>query len=249
MRAGDAPKAPDFLEKHTFANASGETLPYRLARPVADSVKPGAGFPLVVVLHGSGERGNDNEKQTRGVLQPVIAPETRARFPAFVVAPQCPLDVKWTGINWQQIPHAPQTPEPTWAARVVLELIEKLSADLPIDRSRIYLVGLSMGGSGAWDLMARRPKLFGGAIVLCGGADEATGHKLAHIPLWCFQGAKDDVVVPSLSRNMIAAIEKAGGKPRYTEFPDAGHSIVGRVFRDPEVFPWLFAQRRDKPKS
>lgn len=247
MRANESDPA-SLLERHIYTDAAGATLPYRLARPAAPaSAGSAARFPLVVILHGAGQRGTDNEAQTRVIVPVFLSAANRTRHPAFVVAPQCPPDVKWTGVNWQQIPHAPQTKEPTRAARQVLELIEQLAAEHPVDRDRVYLVGVSMGGSGAWDLATRRPDLFGGAIVLCGGADEATGHRLARLPVWCFQGARDEVVVPSLSRNMIAAIERAGGKPRYTEFPSAGHDIVDLVFRDPGVLAWLFAQRRATP--
>jgi predicted peptidase len=246
-----AADAAALLEKHTFKNPAGEKLPYRLARPEKISgtpSAPAARFPLVVILHGAGERGDDNEKQIRGIVPAFLTPDVRARHPAFVVAPQCPLDVKWTGINWQQLPLAPQTPEPTYAARLVLELIEKLSTDLPIDRDRVYLVGVSMGGSGTWDLATRHPERFAGAIVLCGGAHAEQGHRVARLPVWCFQGAKDDVVVPDISRNMVAAIKAAGGVPRYTEYPDAGHSIVDLVFRDSTAVDWLFAQRRPSPR-
>lgn len=231
----------EILEKHTFTEA-GQSLPYRLARPANE--KSQARFPLVIVLHGAGERGTDNEKQVRSIVPVYLSPENRAQHPCFLLAPQCPPDAKWTGINWQQIPHAPQTPEPTYPTRLLLALIDKLVAELPLDRDRVYVTGVSMGGSGAWDLVTRRPELFGGAVILCGGADDAVGHRAARVPVWCFQGAMDDVVVPSLSRNMIAALKRAGGAPRYTEFPDAGHNIVQLTFSDPAVVEWVFAQRR-----
>ena len=230
------------LEKHAFSLPSVGTLPYRLARPPASA--PGKKFPLVVILHGAGQRGTDNAQHLASVVPAFLAADIRARHPSFIVAPQCPPDVKWTAVNWQAIPPAPQTAEPTYAMHLVLELIARLSADLPIDNDRIYLVGVSMGGSGTWDLITRRPDLFAAAIPLCGGADAATGRRLAALPVWCFQGARDDVVRPALSRDMIAAIKAAGGAPRYTEFPDAGHEIAAEVFRDPAVIPWLFAQRR-----
>ncbi len=238
--------ASELLEKHTFTDTSGGSLPYRLARP-EKAAGGDARLPLVVVLHGAGERGDDNEKQLRHMVPVFLSPENRTRHPCFLVAPQCPLDAKWTGINWQQVPHAPQTPEPTEPLRMVLALIEKLAAELPVDRDRIHLVGLSMGGSGAWDSITRHPERFGGAVILCGGADAAVGHRAARVPVWCFQGALDEIVVPGLSRNMIDAMRRAGGSPRYTEFPDAGHNIAGRVFGDPAVLDWLFAQRRASP--
>ncbi len=234
----------ELLEKHTFAS-SGQSLLYRLARPLTSpSTSAAAKFPLVIILHGAGQRGTDNEQHLAAIVPAFLAPDIRARFPAFIVAPQCPPDVKWTGINWQAVPPDPQTAEPTYAMRLLIALVEKLATELPIDRARIYVVGVSMGGSGTWDIITRRPDLFAAAVPLCGGADATTGRRLAQLPVWCFQGARDDVVVPSLSRNMIAAIERAGGKPRYTEYPEAGHNIVDLVFRDPAIIPWLFAQRR-----
>ncbi len=232
----------DLLEKHVFTEATGASLPYRLARPT--DPKPGTRFPLVIVLHGAGERGTDNEKHIRSIVPTYLSAENRTRFPCFLLAPQCPLDAKWTGVVWQEDPHAPQTLAPTYPTRLLIALIEKLAGELPVDRDRIYVTGISMGGSGAWDLVTRRPELFGGAVILCGGADEAVGHRAAAVPVWCFQGAKDDVVRPSLSRNMIAAIERAGGRPRYTELPEAGHTIADEVYRDPAVVAWMFAQRR-----
>ena len=98
-----------------------------------------------------------------------------------------------------------------------------------------------MGGSGTWDLVTRCPELFAAAVPICGGADETVGWKIAQLPIWCFQGAKDEVVHPNLSRHMIAAIKRAGGAPRYTEFPEAGHNILPLVIAETELLTWLFA--------
>lgn len=228
-------------EKHIFT-ASGLSLPYRLTRPKTENAS--ARFPLVLILHGAGQRGTDNTSHLGAIVHAFLAADIRARFPSFIVAPQCPPDVKWTGVNWQAVPPDPQTAEPTYAMRLLIALVEKLATDLPVDRTRIYVVGVSMGGSGTWDIVTRRPDLFAAALPICGGADAATGRRLAALPVWCFQGAKDEVVRPALSRDMIAAIKIAGGAPRYTEFPESGHEIAAEVFRDPAVIPWLFAQRR-----
>ena len=229
-------------ESHVFNISGVGSLPYRLVRPPVSA--PGEKFPLVLILHGAGQRGTDNALQLRDVVPAFLAADIRDKFPAFIVAPQCPPDVKWTGVNWQAVPPDPQTAEPTYAMRLLIALVENLAADLPVDRARIYVIGVSMGGSGTWDIVTRRPDLFAAAVPICGGADAATGGRLATLPVWCFQGAKDDVVRPALSRDMIAAIKAGGGTPRYTEFPEAGHNIVDDVFRNPAVIPWLFAQRR-----
>ena len=116
--------------------------------------------------------------------------------------------------------------------------------ELPVDPQRVYLTGMSMGGYGTWDLVARRPDLFAAAVVVCGGADESTAVKIKHIPVWVFHGAKDTAVKPARSRRMVAALEKAGGKPRYTEYAEVGHHSWENAYGDAELFQWLFAQRR-----
>jgi predicted peptidase len=116
---------------------------------------------------------------------------------------------------------------------------------LPIDPMRVYITGLSMGGFGAFDLLARRPDLFAASAPVCGGADEKTADKIKHIPIWAFHGAKDTAVKPARSRNMIGALEKAGGKPKYTEYPDVGHNSWDNAYRDPEFSKWFFAQKKE----
>jgi predicted peptidase len=242
MALEPSPDAAALAEAREFKSAEG-TLPWRLVSP-ADP-EPGARYPLVLVLHGAGERGADNAAQLRNpVLRAFLAPAARAEFPCYIAAPQCPPDEKWTGVNWQKTPHDPQTAAPTRAMKLVLALLDSLLAELPVDASRIYLTGPSMGGSGTWDLITRFPSRFAGAVPICGGADAAQGHRAAAVPVWCFQGGKDEVVKPELSRRMIEALRAAGGEPRYTEFADGGHHIAARVWQDPEVMRWLFAQRR-----
>jgi predicted peptidase len=220
--------------------ADGKTLPYRLLRPEGTEV--GKKYPLVVFLHGAGERGTDNEKQlVHGVGQFV---ENRDKYPCFLIAPQCPDGKKWVEVDWSADSHT-QPKEPGEVGRLTLGLIEKAIKDLPVDPKRVYLTGLSMGGYGAWDLAARRPDLFAAVAPVCGGADEATAGKVKDLPVWAFHGAKDTAVKPARSRNMIAALEKAGGKPKYTEYPDVGHNSWDPAYRDPELFQWLFAQKKD----
>jgi predicted peptidase len=105
-------------------------------------------------------------------------------------------------------------------------------------------MGLSMGGYGTWDTLARYPGMFAAGVPMCGGADEKTALALAHTPLWVFHGAKDGVVKPSRSRNMVAALRKAGGSPKYTEYPEAGHDCWVPASKEPDLLPWLFAQKR-----
>jgi predicted peptidase len=229
------------LEKHVYQDAAGNQLPYRLLKPVA--IEEGKRYPLVLFLHGAGERGTDNEKQLIHGVPQFAARSNREKYPCFLIAPQCPEDKRWVEVDWAAGRHT-QPKEPSEPARLALALVEKANKELPIDPKRVYITGLSMGGFGAWDLLARRPDMFAAAAVVCGGADEATAAKIKDVPQWAFHGAKDPVVKPDRSRHMIAALEKAGGTPKYTEYPEVGHNAWDPAYRDPKLFEWLFAQSK-----
>jgi predicted peptidase len=229
------------LEPIVFKGKDGQTLPYRLMKPAG--YDPATKYPLVVFLHGAGDRGSDNEKQISDCIPQFASKENRAQYPCFLIAPQCPENAKWSDVDWAADSHT-ISPTMTEPARLTIELIEAIANEYSIDTKRIYITGLSMGGYGTWDLIARRPDLFAAAVPICGGADEATAAKVKHIPIWVFHGAKDDVVNAARSRNMVAALVKAGGKPKYTEYPDVGHDSWNPAYRDPELLKWLFAQGR-----
>src|SRR5947209_5794838 len=193
---------PSPLEKHVF-ELDGHKLPYRLLKPAM--IEDGKKYPLVIFLHGAGERGTDNEKQlVHGVPQFVA---NREKYPCFLVAPQCPDGKKWVEVDWSADSHT-QPKEPGEVGKLAIGLIEQSIKDRPVDPKRVYLTGLSMGGYGTWDILARRPELFAAAAPVCGGADEATAAKIKDIPIWVFHGAKDTAVKPARSRNMVAALEK-----------------------------------------
>jgi predicted peptidase len=233
-------KDPLPLEAHTYQDAMGGRLPYRLLRPIA--VEKGRTYPLVLFLHGAGERGSDNESQlVHGVPQFV---ERRKQYPCFLIAPQCPDGKKWVEVDWSAESHV-QPKDPGEVGRLTLGLIDQAMKDLPVDAKRVYVTGLSMGGYGTWDLVARRPALFAAAAPVCGGADEATAARIKHVPVWAFHGALDTAVRPIRSRRMVAALQKVGGKPKYTEYPDVGHHSWDPAYRDPKFHEWLFAQKKD----
>ncbi|HEX3150678.1 MAG TPA: prolyl oligopeptidase family serine peptidase [Gemmataceae bacterium] len=233
-------KDPLPLDKLVYEEG-GKKLPYRLLKPLGSEgdVK----FPLVIFLHGAGERGSDNEKQLVHGVPQFASEENRKKHPCFLIAPQCPDGKKWVEVDWSADSHT-MPKEPGEVGRLTLGLIEKAMKELPIDAKRVYITGLSMGGYGTWDVLARRPDLFAAAAPVCGGADEATAATIKDIPIWVFHGAKDTAVKPARSRNMVAALEKAGGKPKYTEYPDVGHNSWDSAYRDPEFFKWLFAQKK-----
>jgi predicted peptidase len=238
--AGFACAADEFAAK-TFTTEQG-VLPYRILEPA--TIKPGTKYPLVIFLHGAGERGTDNANQLVHGSALFLAAQNREKFPAFVVFPQCPGDKRWVEVDWgDPVPHT-QPKDPSVPMALLLELVPSLVKSLPVDPSRVYVMGLSMGGFGTWDIIARHPEWFAAAVPICGGAADATAPRLTKLPIWAFHGAQDTTVKVVRSRSMIEALQKAGGQPKYTEFPGVQHNAWDPTFAEPELLPWMFAQQR-----
>lgn len=226
---------------------SNQVLQYRLMKPV--KYDPAEEYPLVIFLHGAGERGSDNTAQLKHGMANFCSPEVRENYPCYVLAPQCPKDQSWADIDWTK-PAIDQPAEASDSLKLVLALVDEMVKDAAIDAKRIYITGLSMGGYGTWDAIARRPFFFAAAAPVCGGADLATAEKIAHMPIWCFHGAKDRVVTVELSRKMIQALKDAGGEPKYTEYPDASHDSWTETYANGDFIAWLFEQRlKPKPRN
>jgi predicted peptidase len=228
-------QTPDLFDKLIYKK-EGQSLPYRLLKPVNPQALEK--FPLIIFLHGSGERGTDNEAQLKHIKNLVLDTRNRGKYPCYVLAPQCPKDEMWAKHNKD----GTMKSAPTDPTQLLLDLIDQISKEFPIDESRIYITGVSMGGYGTWDLLARFPKKFAAAVPVCGGGDKTTAHKLKDIPIWAFHGALDPTVMPRQSREMIQAIQKAGGKPGYTEYPDIKHDSWVQAYQEPHLLPWLFKQ-------
>lgn len=238
-----SPKAELPLEKRVYKDAAGKSLPYRLMKPEKyDAAKK---YPLVLFLHGAGERGNDNDKQLIHGIPQFASAENRAKYPCFLIAPQCSSRRKWVEIDWTLDSH--EMPEkPSRPLRQTLEAIAELQKEFSIDPDRLYVTGLSMGGYGTWDVICRHPEMFAAAVPICGGADERQAPRIAKLPIWTFHGALDKAVKPERSRKMIDALHKAGGLPGHTEYPDVGHNSWDLAYRDPEMYRWLFSKSRKK---
>ncbi len=229
------------FEPREFVGASGKALKYRLLKPL--NFNPDKRYPLVIFLHGAGERGSDNTVQLVHGMGEFCKKSRRESYPCYVIAPQCPKDEKWADVDWSQ-PNVTMPKQISSSMQLTFELIDSMVTDAAIDKNRIYMTGLSMGGYGTWDAIARRPDFFAAALPICGGADVTTADKIKHIPIFCFHGEKDGVVVPELSRRMIDALKAAGGDPKYTEYPGVGHDSWTQTYRNEDVLAWLFAQRR-----
>jgi predicted peptidase len=198
-------------------------------------------YPLVIFLHGAGERGDDNKAQLRYAMK---FAHSQDQFPCYVFVPQCPANHRWVEVDWgDREPH--KTPEqPSLSMGLLLELLPTLIKDNRVDASRIYVVGMSMGGFGTWDLLVRRPDLIAAAVPICGGADNSQAKRIAHIPVWVWHGDKDTGVPTVRAQSIVAALKEAGGNPIYTELPGVGHFSWLDAFKSDELFPWLFAQKK-----
>ena len=219
---------------------SGGVLPYRIFIP--PSYDKRQKYPLVLWLHGSGGRGSDNVRQiSAGNLRGThvwTTPANQSRYPCFVLAPQCPENEVWTSGD------KPLTPGPR--LRQAVRLLASIEQEFSIDTDRLYVAGQSMGGFGTWSLISAHPNMFAAAIPINGGGDTSKASLLRDLPLWVFHGEKDEAVDVEQSRRMVAAIRRAGGSPKYTEYRGAGHLIWARVFSEPDLVPWLFSQSRTK---
>lgn len=206
-------------------------------------------LPTLLFLHGSGERGNDNQAQITVGL-PAHVQKHRDDFPALVVMPQAPQDSEWTQD----------------AGPIALAALDAAMKEFNGDPARVYLTGLSMGGYGSYELALQQPRRFAALVPVCGGltvdwtderpqmqAHSVTGAadpfteaatRLKDTPIWIFHGARDDLVPPAQSRKMYAALKAAGGDVHYTEFPDANHNSWDPAYATAELWPWLFAQHR-----
>lgn len=154
------------------------------------------------------------------------------------------IDHRWVQADWSDPLPWPSAREPSRPMRSLVGLLDALGETWPIDPDRRYLAGHSMGGFGVFDLLMRRPRDFAAAVVLCGGGDDARAGEIAHIPLWLFHAADDGEVPVERSRSMCDALCRAGGAPRYSEYPSGGHAVWEHAYAEPGLSQWLFAQRR-----
>lgn len=230
-----------FLQK-TYESEHGGSIPYQFRIP--ESTSPDQRYPLLVFLHGADERGDDNVRQLVGFPRHFISSPNTTDYPMFVLAPQYPSHDAWA--SFPNYPYTAQTSaNPTPAARLTIELIEKLLDEYNIDPDRVYVTGLSLGGEGTFDLVSRRPDLFAAAAPICGIADVEKADLMKSVPFWVFHGEKDDVNPVDYSRAIVQALTEEGASPRYTEYKDYGHSIWNKAYNEPELLPWLFSQRKN----
>lgn len=214
------PHAPVQVEG-SFQREVLRVLSYRYLVALPQGSGP---WPLVLFLHGSGERGKNLENLKRHGPPRMMA-EGR-RFPYVVLSPQCPRG------QW-------------WSAETLEALLDHALATWPIDPTRVWVTGISMGGYGAWSLAIRCPKRLAALVPICGGGNPRQARQLRDLPVWAFHGEHDDSVAPGETVAMVDAIRRAGGDARLTLYPDLGHDCWTRTYHDPELWSWLEGQSRD----
>lgn len=202
------------------------TMKYLLYLPKGYEQK--SAWPLVLFLHGAGERGDNLEIVKQHGL-PILIAEGK-QFPFIVVAPQCPASQSWE----------------TFELTALLdEIVEKYK----VDRDRIYVTGLSMGGFATWALAARTPNRFAAILPICGRGDPSQAKRMIHIPVWAFHGAKDPLVPLNMSQKMVDALKKNGGNAKLTVYPEAGHDSWTETYANPQIYEWLLEQKRSSAKQ
>ncbi len=219
-----------------YFEEKGDTLAYRMLEP---DYNPGRKYPLVIFLHGSGERGSDNDAQLKWGAMNFATPENMSRYPAYVIAPQCPNDKSWAPFDERG-----KDPEATRPMQLVMGLIRKMMEGGRIDTNRIYITGLSMGGFGTFDALQRYPGLFAAAVPVCGGGDITKANKIAKTPVWIFQGAEDQSVAPKYGTDMLRALVQTGAKPGFTQYPEVGHFSWIAAYSDAMMMAWMFRQHK-----
>jgi predicted peptidase len=223
-------------EAREWKAADGSVVKYRWSAP--EKTEPGKTYPLVLFLHGAGERGDDNKAQLKHGVIPIIKGAEKLGTPVFLIAPQCPAG-RWWSEPAQDRTRLNEADQPNKLLDNVLALVTDIQKKHPIDPKRFHVTGISMGGFGTWDLLARTPGSIASAIPICGGGDPALAKKFKDVPVWAFHGEADDVVPVGATRKMIEALEKSGGKPKSTYYPGVGHDSWTRTYDNPEVIRWL----------
>jgi predicted peptidase len=185
-------------------------------------------WPLMLFLHGSGERGNDLEMVKLHGPPKLI--EAGQEFPFIVVSPQCPADAWWTN-------------------DMISTLLDDLEQNLQVDTSRVYLTGLSMGGFGTWAMAGESPNRFAAIAPICGGGLELWMRNITHLPIWAFHGAKDELVPLEESTKLVNELKRLGSKKvKFTVYKNAGHDSWTRAYANPNLYEWMLEQKLEPQK-
>jgi predicted peptidase len=240
--------ALDIYEKKEFIFAEGKVLPYRILYP--ENYDKNKKYPLILFLHGAGERGNDNEKQLTHGAKLFIKAENRKNFPAIVVFPQCPAESFWA------VTKVDRTVQPikfgfdynetaNWPLTAANDLVKKLVKEEGVDNSKVYIAGLSMGGMGTFESVFRNPELYAAALPICGGGDvNHYDKRILRTAFWMFHGAADAVVNVKLSQEMVEKLKTLKAEVKYSEYPGVNHNSWDNAFAEKDFLSWMFSHKK-----
>ncbi|MBW8685073.1 carboxylesterase family protein [Chitinophaga rhizophila] len=229
---------------------NGDSLRYRMLLP--EGYDAHKAYPLIMFLHGSGERGADNAAQLVHGGKLFLKDSVRKGFPAIVIFPQCPADSMWSTMivkrdaSGKAIDRSfsDATDKQATPGALVMMLTDSLVKAGKADSKRLYLGGLSLGAIGTFDILARYPDTWAAAFPICGVGNVDNAAKFSKVPMWIFHGAADNVVLPAGSRNYYEALKKLKADVKYTEYPGVGHNSWDNAFAEPQLLPWLFSHKK-----
>lgn len=225
---------------------NNDTLNYRILYPIGFSKDKK--YPVVLFLHGAGERGNDNQSQLTHGSELFL--KNQEEFPAIVIFPQAAQDDYWAKVEVKRdtIPFQFdfKNEEPaTKSLQLVMDFMDEMTAKNFVNKKQIYVGGLSMGGMGTFEILFKKPEMFAAAFAICGGANPeiAKGYP-KDFNIWLFHGKKDNVVLPEYSEAMARAINHYGGNAKLSLYPEDNHNSWDSAFAEPNLLPWLFSHKQ-----
>ena len=229
-------------EKESFVYEN-DTLNYRILKPL--NYNPNKQYPVHLFLHGSGERGNNNSSQLTHGGMLFLKKENREKYNSWVIFPQCSKNDRWPSLStdqWNKTINNKIT-KPNKSLGLVIKLMDEFIEKKQVDKQRIYVSGLSMGGMGTFEILFRRPNMFAAATPICGnGIPQLAKLYADKVPLWIFHGSDDNVVSPKYSLAMAKAIIEAGGSPKMTLYENTGHGSWNNAFAEKNFFKWIHSK-------
>ena len=236
-------KKPEISPNFESFNSKNQSLNYRILYPKNFDKKKS--YPLTIFLHRIAERGNDNELQLTYIDKVFLNPENYDNYQSVVVFPQAPINDNWSSrvLTDNEVRQVfPENEKPTKSLQLVIKLTDSLVKEDFVDNKRVYLSGLSNGAMGSFELLKNRPNMFASAVLICGGSNPTWAEDFAkNTPVWVAHGSDDNVVLPELSINMVNAIIKYGGSPKFTLYENVNHESWFNVFDDPNYLKWMFS--------
>lgn len=242
----EAQSKEDFEKEHFISN--GDTLNYRILYP--NNFSEDEKYPVILILHGAGERGDDNEAQLVHGSDLFLNEENREKYPSIVIFPQAPKEDYWAKVEVKRDTMPFQfdfknKEQSTKSLGLVMKMMDSVVSQDFVNDKKVYVGGLSMGGMGTYEILYKKPEMFAAAFAICGGANpEIAAEYPKGFNIWIFHGEKDDVVPPGLSKEMARTINHNGGNAKLSLYPNDNHNSWDLAFAEPYLLKWLFSHTR-----